>query len=384
MQKIILKPGKEKALLRKHPWIFSGAIANDRGAEDGEMVMVCGNDQSILGYGHYQSRGSISVRMLSFGSQPLAFDFWNTRLQNALDLRKKLNLIRPDNEIFRLIHGEGDGLPGLIIDIYGKHAVVQPHHLGMVRSIPAIVSGLKSLDYSLETIYIKHPDKNSNATDKFVLGDAEETVALENGVPFRVNWVTGQKTGFFIDQRENRHLLGSLCNGKSVLNLFSYSGGFSMYAIKNNASKVTSVDISQKAIDLCNANAELQQDVEVHHGVAEDVLAFLRDSDEVYDIVIVDPPAYAKSLKKKHSAVQGYKRLNAEAFKHVKKGGFMLTFSCSQVVDRELFYNTITAAGIEAGVEARVLQHLGQGPDHPVNLFHPEGSYLKGLWMEVN
>jgi 23S rRNA (cytosine1962-C5)-methyltransferase len=384
MQKIVLKPGKDKALLRKHPWIFSGAIAQTDDAEDGDMVMVTTKNNTILGYGHYQSHGSIRVRMLSFGSQPLPFDFWQIRFQHALELRTKLGLIRSDNQIFRLIHGEGDGLPSLIIDIYGPHAVVQPHSSGMVRSLPAIVNGLKSLEYDLETIYIKHPDKNTEHLDEFALGTAEETIALENGVPFKINWVTGQKTGFFIDQRENRKLLGELCAGKTVLNLFAYSGGFSMYALKKQATRVISVDVSQRAVDLCLSNAQQQNAEDRHIGAAEDVLEYLRNTEETFDIVIVDPPAYAKSLKKKHSAVQGYKRLNAAAFKKVKKGGFMLTFSCSQVVDRELFYNTITAAGIDAGVEARVLGHLSQGPDHPVNLFHPEGSYLKGLWMEVN
>lgn len=383
MHKIVLKPGKEKALQRKHPWIFSGAISDTGGAQDGELVSVASQQNVILGYGHYQARGSISVRILSFGSEPLPFDFWSERFQNALNLRRKLNLIRSDNQIFRLIHGEGDGLSGLVIDIYGKNAVVQPHTSGMIRSIPAIVKGLEALDYDLETIYVKHPDKHSGLTDTFARGEATETTAFENGVPFRVNWVTGQKTGFFIDQRGNRKLLGEMSDGKTVLNLFAYSGGFSMYALKNKASKVISVDISQKAIDLCNANAAQQKAEENHKGIAEDVLDYLHRCNEEFDIVVVDPPAYAKSLKKKHSAVQGYKRLNAAAFKRVKKGGFMLTFSCSQVIDRELFYNTITAAGIEANVEARVLAHLGQGPDHPVNLFHPEGSYLKGLLLEV-
>ena len=383
MQKVKLKPGKEKALQRRHPWVFSGAIADEGKAHDGDIVMVTGHRNTVMGFGHFQSNGSIRVRMLSFGSQPMPLDFWENRFQNALEVRKKLNLIRSDNEIFRLIHGEGDGLPGLIIDVYGKHAVVQPHSSGMIHSIPSIVNGLKSIDCDFETIYIKHPDKNSQHTDEFAFGNASETVATENGVPFKINWVTGQKTGFFIDQRENRKLLGAHSTGKTVLNLFAYSGGFSMYALKNGASKVTSVDVSQRAVDLSLANAEQQNAEDRHVGVAEDVLDFLRNTEETFDIVVVDPPAYAKSLKKKHSAVQGYKRLNAAAFKKVKKGGLMFTFSCSQVVDRELFYNTIIAAGIEAGVEVRVLGHLGQGADHPVNLYHPQGHYLKGLWMEV-
>lgn len=388
MNKIVLLKNKEKALLRRHPWIFSGAIdaRSSADGQDGDWVMVQSASGQTLGFGLFSEGGSIRVRMLSFGTEPPALNFWENRLASAWDLRQKLN-IPAATDGFRWVHGEGDGLPGLIIDYYAGHAVVQPHFSGLSRHLESIASAMRKAVPELQTIYLKRPDTGGSRDGSgFLFGDTESAVIQEHGARFDVNWVQGQKTGFFLDQRENRALLQKLARDRRVLNGFAYTGGFSMAALVGGASKVISVDVSSVATDLCHSNTALNgfeaQDPR-HRVVTADVLQYLREESGEFDIVVMDPPAFAKSLKKKHAAIQGYKRLNALAFQKVKEGGLMFTFSCSQVIDRETFKNTITAAGIEAGREIQILHELSQGPDHPVSLFHPEGHYLKGLVLHV-
>ncbi|MCC7298162.1 MAG: class I SAM-dependent rRNA methyltransferase [Bacteroidia bacterium] len=386
-KEIFLKPGKEHSVLRGHPWIFSGAIADAKGLIPGDVVNVYAAKGLFLATGHW-SDGSIAVRILDHAPIENRNEFWLTRLKNCLELRTKLGFgIDTPTTAFRLIHGEGDGLPGLICDIYGTCAVLQAHSKGMYLELPQIAAALDQVfDFKLSSIYSKSKASMHDETivDQFFKGNETETVALENGISFKVNWSEGQKTGFFLDQRENRKLLEQYSKNKKVLNTFSYSGGFSVYALRGAASKVSSVDISAKAVQLCNENVALLGADLPHEGITADVLQYLREQEELYDIVILDPPAFAKKINKKHSAVMGYKRLNALGMQRVKPGGLLFTFSCSQVIDNDLFANTITAAGIEAGRNARILYRLGQGPDHPVNLYHPEGHYLKGLVLQVD
>ncbi len=385
---VILKHGREASLSRNHHWVFSGAIHGKEGVmEEGEIIQVRSSMGVVLGYGHYHD-ASIAVRILSFGDLPIDQNFWNEKIQRAWEVRRKLSLI--DNDItnaYRLVHGEGDGLPGLIIDIYQDHAVVQCHTLGMYRNIEYIRLALEKVyDQKLKSIYNKSKEsldsQSPDIKNSFLSGHSQDTIIKENQHLFHVDWVTGQKTGFFLDQRDNRQLLGSLCRNQSVLNLFSYSGGFSVYALKNGASQVVSVDVSNKAIELVNKNVSLLSDElqAKHVSVCTQVNQYLNDCD-LYDIVICDPPAFAKSLNKRHQALIGYKNLNNKAISKVKAGGFLFTFSCSQVMDRELFSQTILSAGLESGRKIRILKHLQQGADHPVNLYHPEGSYLKGLLL---
>jgi len=388
MNKIVLLKNKEKALLRRHPWIFSGAIDSRSSAagQDGDWAMIQSASGQTLGFGLFSEGGSIRVRMLSFGTEPPALNFWENRLAAAWDVRQKLN-IPAVTDGFRWVHGEGDGLPGLIIDYYAGHAVVQPHFSGLMRHMEPIASAMRKAVPELQTIYLKRPDSGGTREGSgFLYGDTESTVIQEHGARFDVNWVQGQKTGFFLDQRENRALLQKMTRDRRVLNGFAYTGGFSMAALIGGASEVVSVDLSSVATDLCRSNNALNgleaQDPR-HTVVTADVLQYLREEPGEFDIVVMDPPAFAKSLKKKHAAIQGYKRLNALAFQKVVEGGLMFTFSCSQVIDRETFKNTITAAGIEAGREIQILHELSQGPDHPVSLFHPEGHYLKGLVLHV-
>jgi len=393
MTKVFLKPGKEMPVLRFHPWVFSGAIAHTEGnPADGDVAEVYSKRGELLGVGHFH-HGSIAVRLLSFGAADLESPvFWEKKLQNALRARKaELG----EAMAFRLVHGEGDGLSGLIIDVYGETAVVQCHSIGMHRQRDLIASALKKVfgeklqavyDKSTDTLPPKYAENQTNgylwsATDSL----AGMTIVEENGVKFKVDWVTGQKTGFFLDQRDNRQLLAKFAAGKTVLNAFCYTGGFSCYALKAGAALVHSVDISAKAMELTAENVALNAPFPgQHEGYTDDVLRFLKNTEMQYEVVVVDPPAYAKSLEKRHNAVQGYKRLNVEAIKKVATGGVLFTFSCSQVVDRELFYHTIAAAAMEVGRPVRVLRHLTQGADHPASLFHPEGAYLKGLVLYVD
>jgi 23S rRNA (cytosine1962-C5)-methyltransferase len=391
---ISLRAGKEIPVLRFHPWVFSGAIAHATGQPaDGDIVEVCDKKGNLLGVGHFH-HGSIAVRLIAFGpadlSQP---SFWEEKLDNALRARVISGAFGPDH-CYRLVHGEGDGLSGLVIDVYAHTAVVQCHSIGMHRQRNLIANALRTvLGDSLRAVYDKSteslPPKYAENQENGYLWSAAETpensaVVTENDVQFRVDWVTGQKTGFFLDQRDNRQLLGRYAAGRTVLNAFCYTGGFSCHALKAGAQLVHSVDISPRAIALCQENAALNAPYAgQHEGFAEDVLKFLKNAGPSYEIVVIDPPAYAKSLDKRHNAVQGYKRLNAEALRRVAPGGLMFTFSCSQVVDRELFYHTVAAAAMEVGRPVRVLHHLSQSADHPVSLFHPEGAYLKGLVLYV-
>ncbi len=390
MHIITLKKGREASIERKHPWVFSGAIKKiDGKPEDGDVVEVQNFKAETLGVGHYQN-GSIMVRLCQFSQGELDQEFWNNKISNAYDYRK--TWVFPFNgqtNCYRLVHGEGDGLPGLVIDIYGKTAVVQCHSIGMHIQRDLIAKALKHSIASLENIFCKSQSSLPNAysldhDDEFLLGDATYEIVEEYGHQFFVDWQLGQKTGFFLDQRENRKLLAKFAPGKSVLNTFCYSGGFSVYALKAGATKVLSVDISEKAIDWTDKNVGLLDSYPGEHkSSVENVMEFFKTHEDSYDIVIVDPPAFAKNIKKKHQAVQGYKRLNAMAFKKVNTGGLLFTYSCSQVIDDKLFYNTIVAAAHEAGRNVRLVERMTQPADHPVNLYHPEGSYLKGLVLQV-
>lgn len=383
--KVILKSGKEKSIQRRHPWIFSGAVYGvSREINDGEMVDVVDSKNNHLGTGYFSDKGSIVVRILTFGDETFSENFWNEKLQSAWELRLKLLNLEVTNA-FRVIHGEGDGIPGLIIDYYDKNWVIQAHSTGIFLQMEQIAEAIKSNfpDYC-ETIYCKSSGTLPNTgTDYFLFGNKVEAVAKENNILFSVNWVEGQKTGFFLDQRENRKLLGEFSKGKKVLNTFCYTGGFSIYAMSAGAELVTSVDISQKAVDLAASNMELNFPNANHKSVADDVFNFMKENHQIYDVIVLDPPAFAKSIKSKHTATQAYKRLNIAGLKALAPNGILFTFSCSQVIDDVLFYNTIAAAAIETGRNIRVLHKLEQGPDHPTNIYHPEGHYLKGLVLFV-
>jgi 23S rRNA (cytosine1962-C5)-methyltransferase len=380
---------KVDSILRRHPWIFSGAIqSNTDELKDGETVTVEDHKGNFLARGHFQ-HATIAVRVLSFEDTEIDESFFINAIENAVQLRKNLNLLTETNTICRLVHGEGDSLPGLIVDFYQGVAVVQCHSIGMFTSIPAIVEGLKkAFGAGLTAIYSKSSDTLPNraeVVDEYVYGTCETPhLALEHGVKLHIDWVTGQKTGFFIDQRENRNLLGKYSNGKKVLNTFCYSGGFSLLAIKNGATLVHSLDSSKKAIQLTEENVTLNDFQEKHGSIVADAMEYMKDLPEDYDIIVLDPPAFAKHREKRHKAIQGYKRLNAHAIRQIKPGGLIFTFSCSQVVDKSMFTNTIIAAAIEAGRNVRIIEQLHQPADHPINAFHPEGEYLKGLVIQVD
>ena len=383
--KVILKSGKEKSIQRRHPWIFSGAVYGvSREINDGEMVDVVDSKYNHLGTGYFSDKGSIVVRILTFGEETFSENFWKDKLQSAWYLRTQILDFEVTNA-FRVIHGEGDGISGLIIDYYDKNWVIQAHSTGVFLQMEQIAEAIKSNfpDYC-ETIYCKSSGTLPNTgTDYFLFGNKAEAVAKENNILFSVNWVEGQKTGFFLDQRENRKLLGEFSKGKKVLNTFCYTGGFSIYAMSAGAELVTSVDISQKAVDLAASNMELNFPNANHKAVADDVFNFMKKHTQQYDVIVLDPPAFAKSIKSKHTATQAYKRLNIAGLKALAPNGILFTFSCSQVIDDVLFYNTVAAAAIETGRNIRVLHKLEQGPDHPTNIYHPEGHYLKGLVLFV-
>ncbi|AYA38941.1 class I SAM-dependent rRNA methyltransferase [Hymenobacter oligotrophus] len=390
---IFLKPGKDQSLRRLHPWVFSGAIARMQGeVVEGKVVSVHAHNGELLGQGHY-APGSIAVRMLAFGeTAPIDADFWVEKLRNAYKLRHSLGLTGAGNtNVYRLVHAEGDGLPGLIIDVYGDVAVVQAHSAGMYQARPEIAAALQQAVPSLRAIYDKSsetvPAKAApDAQNSYLLGESTgaEHVVNENGHRFAVDWETGQKTGFFIDQRDNRALLARYAPGRRVLNTFCYTGGFSVYALQAGAELVDSVDSSKKAIELTNRNAELSGLGDKHEAYAQDVFSFLKDRHNQYDLIVLDPPAFAKHLSARHNAIMGYKRLNVAGIKQIAPGGLLFTFSCSQVVSMELFEGAVMAAAIEAGRPARILHRLTQPADHPVSLFHPEGEYLKGLVLAVD
>jgi len=388
LKKIVLRKGREISVMRRHPWIFSGAVySKDEDLLDGDHVQILDSNDNIIGTGHYQ-KGSICVRILDFQEVDLDLDFWVQKIKKAYDLRKVLGLIgHVETNCFRLINAEGDGLSGLIIDIYGSAAVIQCHSIGMHLSVDLIRQALQlTFGNDIKTIYDKNKLNAKSTNQSFVLGDTPSGLVLENGLKFKVDWVEGQKTGFFLDQRENRKLLKKYSKGKKVLNTFCYTGGFSVYAQAAGASLIDSVDVSSQAVKLAAENMDLNGGGQVieRNEITSDVMKYLRDCTHSYDVIIVDPPAFAKSQRKRHNAVQAYKRLNSSAFRTIAKDGIVFTFSCSQVVDRALFNDTIRAAAIEAKRDIQVLHHLSQPADHPTNIFHPEGSYLKGLVLKVH
>ncbi|WP_165021172.1 class I SAM-dependent rRNA methyltransferase [Dysgonomonas sp. ZJ279] len=391
-KKIILKPKKEESLLRFHPWIFSGAVQRkDDNLTEGEVVAVYTNSNEFIAVGHYQI-GSIEVRILSFEEEEIDSRFWQKRLSAALELRKSIGLISPTNNSYRLIHGEGDSLPGLIVDVYAGTAVIQSHSVGMHESRMAICDAMREvMGDSLQNIYYKSettlPFKaDLGAENGYLFGGTNvEEVAEENGLKFYPDWVKGQKTGFFVDQRDNRSLLEKYATGRSVLNMFCYTGGFSFYALRGDAKLVHSVDSSSKAIMLTDKNVELNFPGDKRHeAFAEDAFKYLANINKGdYDLIILDPPAFAKHRGAIRNALQGYKRLNAVAFDKVAKGGIVFTFSCSQVISKDAFRLAVFSAAAQSGRSVRILHQLTQPADHPINIYHPEGEYLKGLVLYV-
>ena len=421
MTTIYLKPHKEESLKRFHPWVFSGAIARvvldakHRGdaPEEGEVVAVRSAADEPLGVGHWQV-GSIAVRILAFGVETLPADFWGERIRAAYQVRESLGLVRnvkfqisnlrSPNNTFRLIHGEGDFLPGLIVDVYAETAVIQAHSVGMhvsrkeiAEAVVAAVPQVKNVYYkSDDTLPFKAPiegektgwlvesQKTASLKDK---SRSEEFWSVENGLSFRIDWLRGQKTGFFIDQRENRALVERYANGKEVLNMFCYTGGFSLYALRGGAKKVDSVDVSQKAIDLVNVNvAKNFPNAKNHNAVAADAFEYLtaqKTAGHTYDLIILDPPAFAKHRDAVKNALRGYQRINAKAIEMIRPGGILFTFSCSQAVDKEAFRLAVFSAAAQVGRKVRILHQLHQPQDHPINIYHPEGEYLKGLVLYV-
>lgn len=391
MKTIKLKPKKEESILRHHPWVFSGAISSlPDNLEEGELVQVISTDGHILGVGHYQI-GSIAVRLLHFGEGPLPEDFFHKRLESAFTLRKALGLIRTDNNCFRLVHGEGDFLPGLVIDIYGDTAVVQAHSPGMHFERMKIARALTEIpEARIRNVYYKSettlPFKaRLDPQNDYLIGKFDGNIAVENGLRFNIDWLKGQKTGFFVDQRENRALLEKFAYGRNVLNMFCYTGGFSVYAMRGGALKVDSVDSSAKAAALTDANIELNfPDDHRHTTHAVDAFKYLADMEKnQYDLIILDPPAFAKHRSALKNGLIGYRKLNAKAFEKIKSGGILFTFSCSQVVTREMFRLAVFTAAAQSGRKVRILHQLTQPADHPVDISHPEGEYLKGLVLYV-
>lgn len=391
LKTIILKRGKEESLLRFHPWVFSGAISHlPEGLEEGETVRVEASDGRPLGVGHYEI-GSIAVRMLDSSERMIDSDFYAERLSQAWELRRKLGLIRPDNSTFRLVHGEGDFLPGCVVDIYGNTAVLQAHSPGMHFARDIIARELTRLpDAGIRNVYYKSettlPFKaRLDPVNDYIIGGFDTNIAVENGLKFNIDWLKGQKTGFFVDQRDNRSLLQKYSNGAKVLNMFCYTGGFSVYAMRGGAHLVHSVDSSAKAITLTDANIELNfPGDERHKSYAEDAFKFLgRMEKGTYDLIVLDPPAFAKHRSAIRNAMIGYRRLNAAAFEKIAPGGILFTFSCSQAISKEQFRLAVFTAAAMSGRRVRILHQLTQPADHPVNIYHPEGEYLKGLVLYV-
>ena len=391
-KKVFLKPGKEESLKRFHPWVFSGAIARVEGEpEEGEVVDVYTSKKEFIACGHFQI-GSIAVRVLSFRQEPIDHAFWVRRLQVAKDLRCALGVLgNPQNNTYRLVHGEGDNLPGLIIDVYDHTAVMQAHSAGMHLDRMAVAEALEEvMGDVIQHIYYKSettlPFKaDLLATENgFLKGGSPENVAMENGLKFHVDWLKGQKTGFFVDQRENRALLERYAKGRNVLNMFCYTGGFSFYAMRGGANLVHSVDSSAKAIDLTIENVSLNFPGDTRHqAFAEDAFKFPDRMGAQYDLIILDPPAFAKHRDALRNALRGYTKLNAKAFEKIRPGGILFTFSCSQVVNKQDFRNAVFTAAAQSGRSVRILHQLTQPGDHPVNIYHPEGEYLKGLVLYV-
>ena len=386
-----LRRGKEESLDRFHPWVFSGALTSmPDDIDEGDLVYVETADGRRIGTGHFQI-GSIAVRMLTFSDEAIDEAFYQRRLSEALRLRRALGLIRDDNNAFRLVHGEGDFLPGLVVDIYGPTAVVQAHSPGIhfardiiARQLVALPdAGIRNVYYKSETTlpYKAHLDPQND----YIIGSAENDIAVENGLKFRIDWLRGQKTGFFVDQRDNRTLLQQYSSGRRVLNMFCYTGGFSVYSLRGGAASVTSVDSSAKAVSLTDANVALNfTDDTRHRSVAEDAFKFLDNmADNEYDLIILDPPAFAKHRSALRNALRGYQKLNARAFEKIASGGILFTFSCSQAVSKEQFRLAVFSAAAQTGRKVRILHQLTQPADHPINIYHPEGEYLKGLVLYV-
>ena len=391
-----LRRGKEESLDRFHPWVFSGALTEmpgeDSGIEEGDIVRIAASDGRIIGVGHFQI-GSIAVRMLDFADSIVDSDFFASRLAQAYALRRTLGLRRPDNNAFRLVHGEGDFLPGLIVDVYGPTAVLQAHSPGMhfARDIIAHAlvelpdAGIRNVYYKSETTlpYKAHLDPQND----YIVGGFDTDIATENGLRFHVDWLRGQKTGFFVDQRDNRELLRRYSAGRRVLNMFCYTGGFSVYSLAGGAESVHSVDSSAKAVSLTDANVSLNFDAEAdarHRSYAEDAFKFLDNMEAgTYDLIVLDPPAFAKHRGAIRNALRGYQRINFRAFEKIAPGGLLFTFSCSQAISKEQFRLAVFSAAAQSGRRVRILHQLTQPADHPVNIYHPEGEYLKGLVLYV-
>lgn len=390
MKSIFLKRGKEDSLRRFHPWVFSGAIhhASQEPAE-GEVVKVFTCENEYMATGHYQI-GSIAVRLLSFADEAIDQAFYERRLSVARDVRQSIGAASERNDTYRLVHGEGDNLSGLVIDIYGRTAVMQAHSVGMHQARHIIAQALKNvMGDALDNIYYKSettlPYKAElEQEDGYLVGSGSDDLAMENGLKFHANWLKGQKTGFFVDQRDNRSLLERYAHGRKVLNMFCYTGGFSFYAMRGGAELVHSVDSSQKAIDLTNANVELNFPHDSRHrAFAEDAFKFMEHMTTPYDLIILDPPAFAKHKDALRNALKGYTRLNRQAFEKIQPGGILFTFSCSQAVDKERFRAAVFTAAAQAKRNVRILHQLHQPADHPINIYHPEGEYLKGLVLYV-
>ena len=389
---IILRKGKEESLGRFHPWIFSGAIHHTEGdkLEEGDLVEVLSGEGRFLAIGHWQI-GSIAVRVLTFKRQPINKAFWQRRLAAALDVRRCIGVAgREDNNTYRLVHGEGDNLPGLVIDIYGATAVMQAHSVGMHVCRQEIAEALKEvMGDTLKGVYYKSettlPFKAQLGQENgFLWGESNDNVAMENGLKFHIDWLKGQKTGFFVDQRDNRALVEHYAPGRKVLNMFCYTGGFSVYAMRGGAKLVHSVDSSAKAVELVDANVELNfPGDERHAAYAEDAFKFMDQMTEKYDLIILDPPAFAKHKDALRNALRGYTKLNAKAFEKIQPGGILFTFSCSQAVDKDHFRMAVFTAAAMAKRKVRILHQLHQPADHPINIYHPEGEYLKGLVVYV-
>lgn len=386
---IILNKGKETSSLRFHPWIFSGAIAKkEASVKEGDVVEVYSHQNQYLGTGYY-ANGSIAIRFISFKKVSINEEFWFNKISDAFNYRKHLGILNPSTNVCRLFFGEGDGASGLILDYYNGHVVFQAHSWGIYLQKENITNAIiKVLGNALKSIYDKSAETlpkqlNAQTQNNYLFGqNNDEVIVIENNYKFKIDFIKGQKTGFFIDQRDNRQLLAQYSKNKTVLNTFCYTGGFSIYAAAT-ANLVHSVDVSASAIDLCNINIQLNN-LTNNQSYIEDTFDFLKDKKDVYDVIVLDPPAFAKSRESKHNAVTAYKRLNTTALKYIKPNGILFTFSCSGVVDKYLFYNTITSAAIEAKRNVRVLHYLHQPPDHPVTPNFAEGEYLKGmvLWVE--
>lgn len=390
-KQIFLKRGKEESLKRFHPWIFSGAIHHiDEGIKEGETVRVITAAGEFIAVGHYQI-GSIAVRVLSFEDIEINTDFWCERLQSALDVRIGVGIAdSPTNNTYRLVHGEGDYLPGLVIDCYGSTAVMQAHSVGMhvcrneicQALVQVMGDRIANVYYKSETTLPYKADLHQE--NGFLVGGDASNVAMENGLKFHIDWLRGQKTGFFVDQRENRSLLEQYAKGKSVLNMFCYTGGFSVYAMRGDAKQVHSVDSSAKAIELTNDNVALNFPGDARHeAFCEDAFKYLDEHDQQYDLIVLDPPAFAKHRAALRNALKGYTRLNVKGLQRIKKGGILFTFSCSQVVTKDNFRNAVFTAAAQVGRKVRILHQLHQPADHPINIYHPEGEYLKGLVLYV-